>query len=165
MFLEILMRIAKFIYSTREGRTLKEIEKDRMDSMRAGHDANEVKVSQAFYSFINDRVRPFHKDNKIEYNSFREHKLHQRDVEVVFTMNEKALKEIYRQKSLELRDTAKKPHNADWMNHENCVQLFRGDLPLKLPLKMISAAFGMSKSTVVNEFERNSLQEYHKMTY
>ena len=84
-------------------------------------------------------------------------KLHQRDLEVLFTMNERPLKEIYRRYGLELRDTPTKPHNADWMNLENCVQLFRKDLTLKLPLKMIHEAYGMSKSTIANEFERTAL--------
>jgi len=80
-------------------------------------------------------------------------------------MNEKPLREIYWRKSQEGKDTLLKPNKADWMNIENCQTLFRGDLPLKLSHKVINEAYSMSKSTVVSEFERNSLQEYSKLNY
>ena len=66
MFFEILFRMAKFAYSTSEGRTVNEIE--RLEEIQNINSANVVRVSQAFYSFVNEKVKPFHKENKIEYN-------------------------------------------------------------------------------------------------
>ena len=106
-----------------------------------------------------------YKKNKISQHVFREDKLHQPDVETVYTMNEQALRKIYLMKTLEGRDTKLKPHNADWMIVQDCHTLFRNDLPLKLPYKMINEAFGMSQIHMVNEFDKNSLQDYNKLTY
>ena len=114
--------------------------------MNMGHNAqNEtVKVSQAFYMFVKEKLLPFYKAQKINQHGFRNDFLHQADVEIVFTMNETALRRIYTQKAFEGRDTKLKPHNADWMILQDCYTLFREDLPLKLPYKMINEAFGMS---------------------
>ena len=114
--------------------------------MSVAHNAeNEtVKVSQAFYLFVKDKLLPFYKKQKISQHKFREDLLHQSDVEIVYTMNEQSLRKIYTQKALEGRDTKLKPHNADWMIQHDCHTLFRDDIPLKLPYKMINEAFGMS---------------------
>lgn len=71
MFVEILVRIAKFIYSTHEGHTKQEIVLHKIESNQKAHQVDRVKVSQAFYAFVNERLKPFHRDNKIEYNAFR----------------------------------------------------------------------------------------------
>jgi len=60
-------------------------------------------------------------------------------------------------KSLEGRDTKLKPHNADWMIIEDCISLFREDCQLRLPLKMIKEAFGLSQGNVINELDKDAL--------
>ena len=54
-----------------------------------------VKIAQAFYMFLNEKVLPFYKKLGINQFSFRDNKLHQQDIEVVFTMNDRALRQIY----------------------------------------------------------------------
>ena len=156
MFVELIVKLAKYLYSTHEAHTRNEIA-DLKTERQIKTEASSSKVSEAFTLFMRQNLIPFHKKNKIEYNSFREQKLHNKEVEVVFTMNEKPLRDIYWKKAMEARDTPTKPHNADWMNLENCITLFRGDLTLKLPSKIINQSYSMSKSTVISEFERDSL--------
>jgi len=124
-----------------------------------------VKIAQAFYMFLNEKVLPFYKKLGINQFSFRDNKLHQQDIEVVFTMNDRALRQIYDTQTRKNRDTKFKPHNGDWMILIDAFSLFREDTTLYLPFKMINEAFGMSQPSYVNEFDKGSLGEYNKLSY
>jgi len=80
-------------------------------------------------------------------------------------MNDRAIRQIYHKKSLENRQTKFKPHNGDYVILLDCQSLFRNDVDLKLPLKIINEAFGMSQCTIVNEFDKTALTEYNKLSY
>ena len=80
-------------------------------------------------------------------------------------MNDLGLRRIYTKKAKDNRDTKLKPYNADWMILEDCYSLLLEDCPMKLLQRQINEAFGMSQATVVNEFDKGSLQEYSKLTY
>ena len=86
MFIELLYRISKFLFATREAHTIAgSMELENQESVKF------VSVSQAFRLFVSEKIMPFYTKMKIEYNSFRVLKLHSREVESVFTMNKNAL--------------------------------------------------------------------------
>ena len=62
MFVELLFRISKFLYSTSEAAT-----QNQVFEMSLSHNAqNEtVKVSQAFFMFVKEKLLPFYKTHKI----------------------------------------------------------------------------------------------------
>ena len=95
MFIEILFRIAKFLYSTYEAKTSHEVHMMRISD--ESHE--EIKVAAAFYQFINKKLVPYYEKMKINQLAFRQHFLHHHEVEEVFTLNERPLKTIYHQKS------------------------------------------------------------------
>ena len=134
MFVELLFRMAKFLYGTYETMTQNEVFVMKVSSESVEH----VKVSSAFFMFIKEKVLPFYKKQKIHQNTFRKNLLSHPDIEVVFTMNEQSLRAIYKLKSVQNRDTKYKPHNAEWMILEDCQSLLREDLPIKLKLKIIN---------------------------
>ena len=88
------------------------------------------------------------------------------DIEVIYSMNESSLKKIYKLKSEEGRGEHKfKPRNADWMLIEDCISLLRTDCNLHFSSRILQEAFSLSKHDVISEFDRDSLQNYHKMSY
>lgn len=48
---------------------------------------------------------------------------------------------------------------------EDCLSLLRENAKLNISIRIIEQAFALSKKEQVAEFEKNSLQSYHKMIY
>ena len=46
-----------------------------------------------------------------------------------------------------------KPHNADFMTVNECIQMLKFDTPLALTRAMIRQAFALCKMTVINELD------------
>lgn len=67
MFVELLFRMAKFLYGTSELMTKNEVFVMKVSNESVEH----VKVSSAFYMFIKEKVLPFYKKQKIHQNAFR----------------------------------------------------------------------------------------------
>ena len=80
-------------------------------------------------------------------------------------MNERAIRKIYQKYAALNRDTQFKPHNGDWIIMQDCYALFKEDTPLNLTYKTIHEAFALSKKQIVNEFDSDSLMQYHKLSY
>jgi len=126
MFIELLMKMGKFMYSSDHLTTAEE----RYEMKINDHTNETVKVDAAFYMLIKLKLVPFYKKMKIGQKLFRDNFMKHPDIEVVFTMNERAIRMIYQKKSLQNRDTKLKPHNADWMVMEDCQSLIKDDSPL-----------------------------------
>lgn len=134
MFIELLMKMSKYLYSSDHHTTAEE----RYEMKLNDHTSESVKVDAAFFMMIKLKLIPFYKKMKIGQKLFRDNFMKHPDIEVVFTMNERAIRMIYQKKSLQNRDTKLKPHNADWMVLEDCQTLIRDDSQLDMPQKLVS---------------------------
>ena len=122
-------------------------------------------MQRAFYFFIDEMLVPYYKKIKHKFNEFREDKLWDKDVEVMYTMNEKAIQQLYRMYAVMNQGKNGKPHNAEFMTVTECIQLMKFDSPLKLTRATIRQAFALCKMSVVNELDKKSQVTYIQITY
>ena len=89
-FIELCLRMSKFLYSTgymyRKGGRLHD---GALDD--TGENYKEVSMQRAFFVFIEEILVPYYKKIQHKFAEFREEKLWDKDVETMFTMNEKGL--------------------------------------------------------------------------
>ena len=82
--------MSKFLYSTgymyRKGGRLHD---GALDD--TGENYKEVSMQRAFFVFIEEILVPYYKKIQHKFAEFREEKLWDKDVETMFTMNEKGL--------------------------------------------------------------------------
>ena len=83
----------------------------------------------------------------------------------MFTMNEKALHQLYRMYGQMNQGKNGKPHTADFMTVYECVQLMKYDSPLKLTRATIRQAFALCKMSVINELDKKSQVTYIQITF
>ena len=154
MLVELMYRIAKFLFSTEEIETL-----NAVHVMSLNENSTEtVTVSQAFFMFINEKIKPYYDRFNIRQYDFRVRQLMHYDIEIIFSMNETPLKQIFKKKAAEGRgDFEFKPVGSDWMIIEDCSNLLRDECNLNIPFRHIHEAFSLSKRDVVAEFEKESL--------
>jgi len=88
MFIELLLRIAKFLYCTSTSMTQKEI----LEQKETDDQYSMIASSQAFHMFLTKKLLPFYKKNGMGQYRFRQDLLQHDDIEVIITMNERALK-------------------------------------------------------------------------
>ena len=110
-------------------------------------------------------LKPYYVKVRREFAEFREDKLWDSSVEVIFTMNEKALTELYRNYAAMNWGKNGKPFKADFMTVHECLQLLKFDSPLKLERAIIRQAFALCKMTVVNEFDSKAATQYMAVSY
>lgn len=114
---------------------------------------------------MNTTLRKFIADKVIEWQDFREDRLWVSDVRLLYTMNEGHLRKIYSQYAARGRGHGTKPFNCDYMELGDCVQLFCKDTNVGLHKDVIKYAFVMSKMTVVEETNPDSIVTYGKLLY
>ena len=87
MFIELLLRIAKFLYCTTTGLTHREIEilNETADQYST------IASSQAFHMFLTKKLIPFYKKKGMGQYKFRQDLLQQDDIEEIVSMNERSL--------------------------------------------------------------------------
>ena len=85
MFIEVCFRLAKLIYATNAAY-------DKQDEKSYKH---VMKVKSAFSTFFKLQILPFMESENINWKAFRDSKLNDRDVELVFTMNMNHIDVIY----------------------------------------------------------------------
>ena len=86
-------------------------------------------------------------------------------MEEVITLNEKALKAIYKEYSTHNRDDILKKYNADYMILEDCVDLLKFHCPLRVSRYLIREAYALSKMTVLAEHDAKAELAYKKLQY
>lgn len=153
MFIEVLFRLARLLYS----------------SISNGGNKNEfnsykhISVSKAFDLFFQCDLKPYRARVGVNWQVFRDNKLHDYEVELVFTMNMPSIDRIYSKYSKMHQNTEHKAHNQVFMVLHDCIQLFTHDSKLKLNKRLVREAFALSKQTVVAELEPEGMLQYRKL--
>ena len=145
MFIEACFRLAKLIYGSNA--KVDQYEDSEEDTSRK----YAVKMHQAFDIFYKTALLVFREETKINWQAFRDNKLNDYDVELLFTMNMSSIDRIYNKYSKMNQDTRTKSHDAEYMTYVDCVQLLRKDSKLRLSVYVIREAYAMSKQTVLDE--------------
>ena len=122
-------------------------------------------MQRAFFVFIEEILVPYYKKIQHKFAEFREEKLWDKDVETMFTMNEKGLQQLYKEYGKMNQGKNGKPHNAEFMTVTECIQLMKFDSPLKLTRATIRQAFALCKMSVINELDKKSQVTYIQITY
>ena len=97
-FFEILIRLSMFLYTNRVVRQTKL--QIHAVPVLPGSSYDELTPSQAWYCFVNYILKPFHERKMIMWQKFREEKLWLHEAKMVFTLNEPALKQLFKKYSL-----------------------------------------------------------------
>ena len=116
----------------------------------------EVSIQRALYVFIEEDLKPYYARIRRDFADFREDKLWDQSVEVIYTMNEKALQQLYKTYAEMNWGKNGKPYKADFMTVHECLQLLKFDSPLALERAVIRQAFALCKMTVINESDRKA---------
>ena len=122
-------------------------------------------MQRAFFVFIEEILVPYYRKIQHKFAEFREQQIWDKDVETMFTMNEKALHQLYRMYGQMNQGKNGKPHTADFMTVYECVQLMKYDSPLKLTRATIRQAFALCKMSVINELDKKSQVTYIQITF
>ena len=122
-------------------------------------------ISNAVKTLLNIKIKQLFDDIDFRWQEFRDEDLWSRPCELVYTLNHKALKELYETYSRTNRGKNKKPFDADFMIFEDCELMFTKDCRLKIPIRTIRQAHALSKMTVINEIDKNSELQYLKLEY
>ena len=99
-------------------------------------------------------MKQFLEENNIDWQTFRDDKLYDPDVELVFTMNLSNVNKLYDTYSKMNQDTEWKPYAHEYVCLQDCIQLLKIDSVYKLNKKVIRQAFAMCKQTVINEIDQ-----------
>ena len=113
---------------------------------------NELNPAQAFYIFLENKVKPYYQSLTISGQSFRDDQLWVHDIDMVYTINELAIRELFRKYQRPGQDTLTEP-DFDRMLIEDA----------KIPgvtHAMVREAFGMSQMTVVQESDEKAFATY-----
>ena len=165
MYLELVFRLAKFWYSTEPivGRSPKKIAENITKV-----DSDIIDVSQAFELFFKGVINPFLANVDINWQAFRDQKLNDSNVELVFTMNMPGIELCYKQycKKLGVPSSPLKRSSTpdEDMSVHDCIKLFMKDSKLKVPSDMVKQAYSMSKMTVVNDVDAEGIKQYSQLT-
>ena len=124
-----------------------------------------LNVTRALDNLLRLKIKPFFEDIKFRWGAFREEDLWCREVELVFTLNEAPLREIYHKYARMNCGKDEKPLNADYMTLNECMILMREHCPLKLSKYLIREAFALCKMTVINEHSQAGTQQYQELKY
>ena len=57
----------------------------------------ELTPSQAWYLFIENQLKPYHEKIQIMWQQFRDEELWVHDIEMIFTVNEPAIRALFKQ--------------------------------------------------------------------
>ena len=105
---------------------------------RGGNDdLNVMYISNAVKTLLNIKIKQLFDDIDFRWQEFRDEDLWSRPCELVYTLNHKALKELYETYSRTNRGKNKKPFDADFMIFEDCELMFTKDCRLKIPIRTI----------------------------
>ena len=91
-FLELTIRMGKFLFST--GYMYRKGGRQNYSLDEGNHD--EVSVQRSLFVFIEEYLKPYYEKVRRDFAEFREEKLWDPEVEVVFTMNEQGVNAIYK---------------------------------------------------------------------
>ena len=155
-FFELCLRLAKYLFATRKD--------EKEGNEIVGKLSDHVTVTQAFRMFVDTVLKDYKEGLNINWQRFRDDKLSDEDVELVFTMNLSFVDRIYSKYAKLNLDTATKPHDADYLAFVDCEQLLRFDSKLQLRRRVIKEAFSMCKGTVANELDPEGMREYNKLS-
>ena len=78
-----MVRFAIYLYTTKV--------KDKNDD----NEYNNLTPSQAFYIFIEQKVKPFFHTKQMSGQAFRDDDLWTHDIEIIFTLNEMSLRNLF----------------------------------------------------------------------
>ena len=117
---------------------------------------NELNGSQSFYFFVESKLKPWYLEKDIQWQSFRDDYLWVHEIEMVVTLNDPALKALFKNYC--------RP-GSQFMNERDFHNLFIRDSKIPVTAKMIREAYGMSQQTVILETDRSSYEAYDKCKY
>ena len=101
MIIELMIRLAKFLYATDPSliKTDKDVESSDDEGLEAKprkiHKEDAINCSKAFEMFNDKILQPYIEKSHINWSEFREKHLHDPSVELVYTMNMPAIEAIY----------------------------------------------------------------------
>mmetsp|Transcript_22532 Transcript_22532/g.30159 ORF Transcript_22532/g.30159 Transcript_22532/m.30159 type:complete len:171 (+) Transcript_22532:1298-1810(+) len=107
---------------------------------------------------------PYIESIEINWQAFRDSKLNDPNVELVYTMNMSGIELLYKHCSKIHQGTALKKPNEDFMIMQDCDQFFTRDCLLRIPKDYVRKSFAMSKMTVVNDIDPEGIKQYRKLT-
>ena len=111
MFIEVCFRMARTLYATGID----------YDAREADRNQYNVRTNEAFLLFYNTVLKGYQQDHKINWQSFRDEKLYDPDVELVFTMNLTNVNKLYDKYAKMNQDTEWKPHNHEYVVFQDCL--------------------------------------------
>ena len=129
---------------------IKETEED------SDNDYYEISLSQAFYLFVETKLKPLHKKMQVRWQEFRDEELWVESVQKVLTLNETGLRALYDRYT---------PTGYSWLTIADCERLMVEDSPLEVSREIVLQAYAMSKQTVVNEREEKQYRAYNKLNF
>ena len=129
------------------------------------HKYTEINVVKALSLFINQSIKPMLEFKKVENQDFRDERLWTADVRLLYSMNEINIRKIYSHYCANISRHSKKPHNSNFMELNDCVQLFMKDKRLEVRQDQIKTAFVQSKMSVVEETNVDAIQAYNKLLF
>ena len=95
----------------------------------------------------------------------RKYDLWVQPVELLFTMNEPQIKEVYNSLSKNQQGAADKPSNQDVVALSDLQWFFTKVLGYKFSAQEMQQCYVESKMTIVNEQEKDALAKYRKLVY
>lgn len=114
------------------------------------------------------KLRSFFLEQGLNRSGFREDKLYDHDVDMVFSMNQTAIQQVHAKyaKLSQVKSSKKKIQDATpTISLQWCEHLIKKDMGLDVTKKTIQECFALSKSIVVNEHDRRDLAAYDRMGY
>ena len=139
MCIEVIFRLAKHYTKDYGTKTSQKI------------DLYGMTVQSALVQFIKNKLAHFKDRMNINWQPFRDTKLNNRDVELLFTMNLDAIDQIYLKYSKMNKDTQWKAFNEEHLCYIDCEQMLMRDSILHISRATVREAFAMCKMTVINE--------------
>ena len=158
-FTETLIRIAKYTYMNDE----------LVINPENYNEYNVVNLPKALTMLMDTYIKQFYVDQEIDRIDFREDKLWQSDIDLVYSMNQSHIKEIHNM--LSNRNTSNRITSAfdvATISFADCEQLIIQEMNMTVEdvtRSEIKAAFAASKKVQINEIDHNSVAIYDKLTY
>mmetsp|Transcript_9077 Transcript_9077/g.11083 ORF Transcript_9077/g.11083 Transcript_9077/m.11083 type:complete len:164 (-) Transcript_9077:333-824(-) len=122
---EVLVRISKFIYCDFVS------EKDILEAEALGASHERVNLAKAFRFFIAGKLKQYFLDKQLSRIAFREEKLYDYNVDMVYSMNQGGIKAAH--KELALRSPLHQMHSKqETLTLEDCVNLVRNQLNINI---------------------------------
>ena len=122
-----------------------------------------VPLIDAWRTFVDTKLSPYYLDHQLDRMAFREEKLFDYHVDMVYSINQTGVKAAFKECAIHCPNYRR--HKLEILSPDDCVRIIREDLQINIALKPIRAAYAFSKQIVTNEQEEKNILQYERMNY